>query len=355
MSGMTGIRGMSGATHVTRSRHRTRWSGAVLVAGIVAMAYLPYGTDPATTAVFINFLILVTMATMWNLLAGYGGLVSVGQQAFVGLGAYAVLVLAQGGMSPFAALPLAALFCGVVAVPISWLVFRLRGGYFAIATWVVADVLELVLSRIPQLGGGTGAALPGLFDISPAWITAYTYWAALAVTALAILGVYLILRSRVGLALTALRDDEVGARSLGVRVGLMKRFVFAASAAGTGAAGGLLAVSQLNVQAASVFNVQWSAYMIFVVVIGGMGSIEGPILGAAIFFALQQSLSGYGAWYLILVGLIAIVIALELKRGLWGLIAEHTHLSFFNTGYWLAPDRPVEPAARPRTAPTEAK
>jgi branched-chain amino acid transport system permease protein len=135
----------------------------------------------------------------------------------------------------------------------------------------------------------------------------------------------------------------------------MKRLVFAASAAGTGAAGGLVAVSQLNVQAASVFSVQWSAYMIFVVVIGGMGSIEGPILGAAIFFALQQSLSGYGAWYLILVGLIAIFVALELKRGLWGLIAEHAHLSFFNTGYWLVPEEKVEPAARPRTAPTEAK
>ncbi len=341
---------------VNRSEHRTRWSWIVLLAAIALMAYLPYGTDPSTTAVFINFLILVTMATMWNLLAGYGGLVSVGQQAFVGLGAYAVLVLAQGGMSPFAALPLAAVFCGVVAVPISWLVFRLRGGYVAIATWVVADVLELIISRIPELGGGTGAALPGLFDIAPAWITAYTYWAALAVTALSVAGVYLILRSRVGLALTAIRDNEIGARSLGVRVGLMKRFVFAASAAGTGAAGGLVAVSQLNVQAASVFSVQWSAMMIFVVIIGGMGTIEGPILGAAIFFALQQSLSGYGAWYLILVGLIAIVVALELKRGLWGVIAERLHLSFFNTGYWLVPEeKVVEPTARPRTAPTEAK
>jgi branched-chain amino acid transport system permease protein len=330
-------------SHVTRSRRSARWSSVVLVAVAAAMAYLPYATDPATTAVFVNFLILVTMATMWNLLAGYGGLVSVGQQAFVGLGAYAVLVLAQDGVSPFVAIPLAALFCGLVAVPISWLVFRLRGGYFAIATWVVADVLELLISRIKQLGGGTGAALPGLYDIPPAWITAYTYWAALIVAGLSVAGVYLILRSRVGLALTAIRDNEVGARSLGVRVGLMKRFVFAASAAGTGAAGALVAISQLNVQAASVFSVQWSAYMIFVVVIGGMGSIEGPILGAAIFFGLQQTLAGYGAWYLIAVGLIAIVVALEARRGLWGLLAERAHFSFFNTGYWLWPGRSENP------------
>ncbi len=345
-----------GRMRVTRSRRSARWTflaGAVVV---LALAYLPYATNPGTTAVLTNFMILLTMAVMWNLLAGYGGLVSVGQQAYVGLGAYAVLALADNGISPFAAIPLAAIFCGLVALPISWLVFRMRGGYFAIATWVVAVVLELIISRITVLEGGTGVGLPGLFTIDPAWLTAYTYWAALAVALASVAAVYLVLRSRVGLALTAIRANEVGARSLGVRVGPMKRVVFAISAAGTGAAGGLVAISQLNVQAASVFSVQWSAYMIFVVVIGGIGSIEGPILGSIVFFALQQSLAGYGAWYLILVGSIAIAIALFAPRGLWGVIAERLRFSFFNTGYWLWPaERPSPGAAPPNSeAPSGA-
>lgn len=326
-----------GSVRVTRSRRSNRWSWLVTIAVIGALGYLPYATDSGTTAVMINFFILLTMAAMWNLLAGYAGLVSVGQQAFVGFGAYTVLVLAQNGFSPFAAIPVAAIVCGALALPISWLVFRLRGGYFAIATWVVADVAQLLMSQVPQLGGGTGAALPGLFNIDPAWITAYTYWASLAVAVATLGAIYVVLRSRVGLALTAIRDNEVGARSVGVQVSLAKRIVYAVSSAGAGAAGALVAVSQLNVQAASVFSVQWSAYMIFVVIIGGIGSIEGPILGAILFFVLQQSLSQYGAWYLIVVGLMAIVVALRAPRGLWGVISDRFHVSLFNTGYWLWP------------------
>src|SRR5919198_5414459 len=185
------------------------------------------------------------LASMWNLLAGYAGLVSVGKQAFVGLGAYFVLILAQRGLEPFAAIPVAAGACAGVALPISWLVFRLRGGYFAIATWVVADACQLMISRFSSLGGGTGKALPGLAGIDPALLTAVTYWAALAVTVLTLGGVHLLLRGRLGLALTAVRDNEVGARSLGVRVTRTRRAVYLVAALGCGAAGALLIVSQL--------------------------------------------------------------------------------------------------------------
>ncbi len=337
---------------VTRSRRTTGWTWIVIALVVALLAYLPYATDPGTTAVMTNFFILLAMAAMWNLLAGYAGLVSVGQQAFVGLGAYTVVLLALNGLPPFAAVPLAAVVCGALAIPISWLVFRLRGGYFAIGTWVVAEVCELVISRVPALGGGTGAAVPGLDSIDPAWITAYGYWAALAVAVGSIAVSYLVLRSRIGLALTAIRDNEVGARSVGVRVSRTKRIVYLVAAAGTGSAGALLAVSQLNVQAASVFSVQWSAYMIFVVIIGGIGSIEGPILGTVLFFSLQQALAQYGAWYLIVLGAIAIVVALWAPRGLWGLFSERVHLPFFPTGYWLRPSAPGAAAAPPlATAP----
>jgi branched-chain amino acid transport system permease protein len=144
-----------------------------------------------------------------------------------------------------------------------------------------------------------------------------------------------LLRSRLGLVLTAVRDNEVGARSLGARVLRAKRLVYLAAAAGCGAGGALLAVSQLNVQPASVFSVEWSAQMIFVTVIGGIGSIEGPIIGAVLFFALQQTLAQYGAWYLMILGGVAILVAIWLPRGIWGFISAHTKIRPFPVGYWL--------------------
>src|SRR5579863_10671926 len=111
------------------------------------------------------------MACMWNLLAGYAGLVSVGQQAFVGLGAYGVLILALHGISPFWALPVSAICCGVAAVPLWWLVSRLRTVYFAIATWVLAATIMLIIEKFSSIGGGTGMPLPGLGGFSPTLLT----------------------------------------------------------------------------------------------------------------------------------------------------------------------------------------
>ena len=135
---------------------------------------------------------------------------------------------------------------------------------------------------------------------------------------LVLAGVYLILRGGLGLVLTAVRDDETGARSVGARVSAARRFVYVVAAAGCGAAGGLVIISQLNVQPASAFSVQWSAEMIFVTIIGGIGTIEGPIIGTVLFFALQRTLSSHGAWYLIILGLEAIAVAIWARRGLWG-------------------------------------
>jgi ABC-type branched-subunit amino acid transport system permease subunit len=325
------------AVRVTRSRRPLRWLGIGAAVVLAVFAYLPYAVYSGTTDTLVNVFILLTLATTWNLLAGYAGLVSVGQQAFVGLGAYFVLTLAQHGLQPFTALPLAAIGCAVVALPISWLVFRLRGGYFAIATWVVADVCQLVISRFSSLGGGTGKALPGLSGIDPAVLTAVTYWAALGVVALTLGGVYVLLRGRLGLALTAVRDNEIGARSLGVRVTRTRRLVYLVAALGGGAAGALLIISQLNVEPSAAFTVQWSAEMIFVTVIGGIGTLEGPIVGTAVFFVLQQSLSRYGSWYLIVLGAVAMAVALWFPRGLWGLVADRLQLRLFPTGYWQWP------------------
>jgi branched-chain amino acid transport system permease protein len=320
---------------VARSQRNVAWTGAVALVLVGVLAYFPYLVYSGTTTILVQAFIVLTMASMWNLLAGYAGLVSVGQQAFVGLGAYFVLIIALHGISPFAALPVAAIGSGVAALPLWWLVSRLRTGYFAIATWVLAATVMLIIERFSSIGGGTGMPLPGFSGLDPTLLTAYTYWAALAVTVAALLAMYLLLRSRLGLVLTAIRDDEVAARSSGARVGLARLLVFVVAGAGCGAAGAVLAISQLQVQPSAVFSVQWTAEMAFATIIGGLGTIEGPIIGTAVFIILQQTLQSYNAWYLIVLGLVAIVVALFARRGLWGLLDSRLNLRLFPVGYWL--------------------
>src|SRR5215472_5457807 len=314
---------------VTRSQRNVAWTAAVALIVVVVFAMFPYIVYSGTTAILVQAFIVLTLASMWNLLAGYAGLV------FVGLGAYFVLILAIHGTSPFAALPVAAIGCGVAALPLWWLVSRLRSGYFAIATWVLAATVMLIIEKFSSIGGGTGMPLPGLSGFSPTLLTADTYWAGLAVTVVALLVVYLLLRGRLGLVLTAVRDDEVAARSSGARIGLARMLVFVVAGAGCGAAGAVLAISQLQVQPGAVFSVQWTAEMAFATIIGGLGTIEGPIVGTVVYMVLQQTLASYNAWYLIILGLVAIVVALFARRGLWGLVDARLNLRLFPVGYYV--------------------
>jgi branched-chain amino acid transport system permease protein len=322
---------------VTRSRRNVAWTGVAAVVIVAVLAYFPYLVVTGTTNLMVQGFIVLTMATMWNLLAGYAGLVSVGQQAFVGLGAYFVLLLNIHSLSMFTALPIAAIGSGLAALPLWWLVSRLRSGYFAIGTWVLATTVFLFIQQFPALGGGTGMSLPNVPSGDTTLLEADTYWVGLAVTVAALVVTYLLLRGRTGLELTAIRDDERAARSSGVRVGRARLIVFVVAAIFCGAAGGLDAISQLIVQPSAVFSVQWTADMAFAVVIGGIGTIEGPILGTIVYMVLEQTLQSYNAWYLIILGLVAIVVVLFARRGLWGLIDDRFHLRLFPVGYYLWP------------------
>jgi branched-chain amino acid transport system permease protein len=326
----------AGPARVTRARRSTLWAAAAAVIAIAVLGYLPYLVYTGTTNLLINFFYVLIMASMWNLLAGYAGLVSVGQQGFVGLGAYFVLILANQGLNPFLAIPVATVMAGVAGLVVWWLVSRLRSGYFAITMWVIASVCELIIIQISALGGGTGMALPGL-NLSPTLLNAYTYWATLTVAVIVLAAIYYLLRSPIGLVLTAIRDDEAGARSIGARVGATQRLVFMVAAAGCGAAGALYIISQQFVVPTAAFSVQWSAEMIFITIIGGIGSIEGPILGTIVFFVLQQTLSQYGTWYFIILGIVAMVVAIWAPRGLWGLISDKFGIRLFPVGYYLWP------------------
>lgn len=321
------------------------WAAAVAVVGIAVLAYVPYLLYSSTTSLMVQFFLLLIMASMWNLLAGYAGLVSVGQQAFIGLGAYFVVIFAKEGMSPFLTIPVVTIAGAVVGLVVWWLVSRLRSGYFAITMWVIASVCMLALIQVSSLGGGTGIGVPGL-NQTATLLSAYTYWATLIVTVIAIGAIYLLLRSRLGLVLTAIRDDEVGARSIGARVSSVQRLVFLVAAAGCAAAGALYAISQQFIVPSAAFSVSFTAEMIFITIIGGIGTIEGPVVGTVVFFVLQQTMASYGTWYWIVLGIVAIAVAIWAPRGIWGLLAERTGVRLFPVGYYLWPPSDQDPGAR---------
>jgi branched-chain amino acid transport system permease protein len=317
---------------------RRAWVGAAvavpLLGGLAALAALPYWGSEGLARNLVEFFTLLALAQMWNLLAGYAGLVSIGQQAFVGIGAYSLYMLGdKGGVHPFVAVGLAGLIAAAISLPTAALAFRLRGGYFAIGTWVIAEVFYLLTLNgndlHVDLGSGSGVTILSAAQLDRTFRAHGTYWWALGAGVGSVLLAYLVLRSRIGLALTAIRDDETAARSLGVNVLRTKVIVWVVSSFGCGLAGAVIYLNLLRVQPEAAYDVQWTAFMIFIVVIGGIGTIEGPIIGTVIFFVLQQELSDYGVWYLIILGSVAVLTAIWVRGGIWGAASRRFGLRLF--------------------------
>ncbi|HEY4956765.1 MAG TPA: branched-chain amino acid ABC transporter permease [Caldimonas sp.] len=337
-----------GTMRVVRATHA---SSAALVAGLAATAlaatlplWAPVDSASSWMRNFVEIACYLIFAMMWNLLAGYGGMVSIGQQAFFGLGGYAMLVLGNfAGVNAFVAVPLGALAAALIAVPVSFVAFRLAGGYFAIGTWVIADVFRLSVANVAAVGGGSGTSLTALRGIAKATRETSTFWLALVCVVAAIALVYLFLRSKRGLALLAIRDNEVAAESQGIDVRGMKLAVYVVAAFGAGLAGALYFVGNLRISPDAAFSVNWSAFAIFMVVIGGIGRIEGPIVGTLVFWLLNHFFSDYGTWYLLGLGTLAIVTTIFLRQGLWGFAQQRWGWSLFPT------QRLLMPAATPTT------
>ena len=300
----------------------------LIAATFLALVAAPAWGDRLTLRLLAEVFTFVALASLWNLLAGYAGLVSVGQQAFVGLGGYILFALAMlAGVHPIAAILIAGPVAAVVAVPVAALIFRLRGAYFAIGTWVVAEVFRLVASQISVLGGGSGISLPASVIIAMAPSRQMRefeiYWLALGLTVIVLGAIVALLRSRHGLALTAIRDNETAARSSGIDVARTKLVVYVLTAFGTAMVGALIFLMKLRISPDTAFSVNdWTAFVIFITVIGGIGRVEGPIIGTVIFFVLRQTLADLGSLYLLMMGAVAIIVMLWAPKGLWGLIAE---------------------------------
>jgi branched-chain amino acid transport system permease protein len=308
---------------------------AVVIAAVLLLAAAPLWGGRDDLRLLAEIYAYVALASLWNLLAGYAGLVSVGQQAYVGLGGYALFALAiLAGVPPLLAIPLAGVIGAVVSLPVAALMFRLRGHYFAIGTWIVAEVFRLLASQVSVLGGGSGLSLPaGLVTAIAATRQArefLIYWIALALAVGTVALVVLLLRSRYGLALKAIRDNELAAKSNGVDIVRTKLVVYVLAASGAAMLGALIFLQKIRISPDAAFSVNdWTAFVIFITVIGGIGRVEGPIVGTIVFFLLRQTLADLGTLYLLMLGAVAIVVMLWAPKGLWGLLVERFGFEVF--------------------------
>jgi branched-chain amino acid transport system permease protein len=321
-------------------------AGILTLLAVVALAVMPLVAGRGLIQDLFLILTMLALAQYWNMLAGFAGLVSIGQQAFVGLGAYAMFALIlYFNTDPLLAIALAGLAAGLIAIPITYLVFRMHGAYFAVGTWVVAEVFRLLLAQVKSLGGGTGTALPKSATSDAAFVMLVAdnlhlrttvardvaaYWLALVLAVGTIALVYGVLRSRQGLALAAIRDNEAAAGSLGVDAFRTKFWVFVVAAFGSGLVGALIYLQKARISPDAAFSLlDWTANVIFIVVIGGIGTIEGPIVGVMVFYFMQSSLADFGAWYMMLLGALAIGVMLFCPRGLWGTLAVRFDIELF--------------------------
>ena len=302
-------------------------------AGLAILAAGPAIFAPGTTDRLTSLFVYVALAAMWNALAGYSGLVSVGQQAFFGLGAYAAIRLSHAGMPVYPSLIAGAALVGLLALPLGEVMLRLRGGEFAIGMWVLAELAHLLVNLDTLVNGETGTSLIAIDAVSAASRRADTYWSAFGAMVMLLLIVFVLLRGGLGASLQAIRDDEQAAASVGVRVLAAKRVVFVLAAFGCALAGSLWLASAITFQPRAYFSVQWTAYMIFMTLVGGLGTFEGPVLGAVLFFAVETLFGAAGVWYLVGLGGAALLFALFLPRGIWGAAERRLSLRLLPVGY----------------------
>ncbi len=290
------------------------------IVSVALLAIAPFFVDKGLLGLAVEVLVIVALAQAWNLLAGYGGLLSLGHHAFAGAGGYALFLITRDlPVHPWLAVPLAGGLAGLLALILAPILFRLRDVYFAVGMWVAAEILRIVVTRTAWLGGTSGLPLKAARDLNRAWMGAATFWLALALAAGLTLLMAWMLAGPFGLRLRALRDDETAARSIGVGPQRIKLTVFVISAAAAGMAGAINFLSSLFITPSAAFDMTWMVIVVFVTIIGGIGRLHGPILGTLLYFALRETLSfSPGATFTAL-GLMAVMVMLLAPAGLAGL------------------------------------
>jgi branched-chain amino acid transport system permease protein len=311
--------------------HRLRGGWIPLVAVVVVLAVLPIAGMPRSWSLYLFlFFIYLAMANMWNLLAGYSGLISLCQPAFIGLAGYALVIGTWIGLPFYLGIIAGAIAAAAFALLISIPVFRLSGIYFSIGTLVIPEALRIAFFLLRPVGGemhggGAGYMVKGVTGVSMADF----YWLALVIGMASIFLMRLILRSTLGLGLASIRDNDRAAASCGIDVFKLKLYSFVISAFVTGIAGGVFYIYQGYIEPASAFNIRWTMIVMLATVIGGMSTEEGPIIGTAIVVFLHFLLARYAGISLLIQGIILVGIMLLAPQGIVGVLRHNRYYRSF--------------------------
>jgi branched-chain amino acid transport system permease protein len=295
--------------------------GAVIV---VVLGAFPFVTDNSyLTGLIFTTLMFVTLASSWNLLSGYTGYISFGHVAFFGIGGYTCAILiADFGVNLYLAILAGGVFATLVSLPVALATIRLSGVYFSIIMLAFAELMLEVAINLGITGGTTGKVLPvGNF-------TLVTYELMLALTVVTLVTGYLAVRSYFGLTLTAIHDDEEAAESLGLNTTWYKIVAFGLSAIFPAIAGGIAAIYWLYINPSTMFAVTTSGDMMIMSVIGGMGTVLGPIIGATLITPIRaQTQAAYPYFHGIVFGLLFMILVLTVPNGLVSLTDKSERLN----------------------------
>jgi branched-chain amino acid transport system permease protein len=297
----------------------TRWARSVVL-GAASLALLlaaPSFLERGTLNDVWNVAFAVILASAWNLLGGFAGQISIGYSAFIGIGAYTTTLLALKGVNPYATLPLAALLGAAFSFLVGLPTFRLRGPYFTIATIGVSEAVRVVATGVAFTGGSSGLRMPaGSFDFT-------RNYASMVILAVAVVALSAWVRdSPFGRALAAIRQDIDAAESIGVHSARYKLLAHALSAAIVAVAGSLFAINFQYISPGSVFDFRLSLSIVLMPIVGGLGTVGGPVLGALLFGYLQIKLLSSPSLrdsYLFIYGGMLIAVMLFEPKGLLGL------------------------------------
>lgn len=296
-----------------------RHLGALTLLGVaVLLAFLPYYGSDYDLVIGYQVLQLAALAQAWNLMAGYGGLVSLASAAFIGIGSYATAdILIHTGVPLLPVVVASGVVAAAFAVLVSVPIFRFRGLYFTIGTLVLAELLAQFMLNWNGLGGNAGLSLT---SVAPS--DAELYWYMLGLAVLATIVLIVVRRLRLGAALLSIRDNEDVAREVGVPTFRAKLWAFALSAFLMGLVGGVQAVKLGHIEPGGAFTLQWTIDIVTATIIGGIGTVAGPLVGALFIVELGVGLSGYPELHVALTGLLLILVIRFAPRGVWGTAAR---------------------------------
>lgn len=303
---------------------------------VIFLVVLPTWGSDYLVNVMLLILLYMALGQLWNLLAGYSGLVSLGQQGFVGLGGYSLAIMSQVyGLPLYLGFIMAGITSVVFALIISVPIFKMKNVYFTIGTWIVSECMKVFFSTWKFVNYSIGYNISATYKMSPASI----YYVALAVGLCTTAAVWIILRSRFGLGLMAMRDNEAAAEIRGLRLYRQKLTCFLIAAFLTGITGAALYLNLAYIKPEAAFGMDWTVSMVFVVIIGGIGTMEGPIIGAIIYVLLRQYLYSFPGFSMLILGIVAIIIIIVAPKGIMGYLNERFNLNLLSIRRRMRPER----------------